>query len=347
MTVAASIAVAVTCAAVLVAPPDCRAATGDYLLKTTHTIAGDGGWDYLTFDPSSKHLFIARATRVQVVDPETGRVVGEIADTPGVHGVALADDLGKGYTSNGRDNSVSVFDLKTLQVTAKVSTPKGENPDFIAYDAVARRVFAFNGRSANASVIDATTDRLIATIALHGKPEAAVSDGRGRLFVDIEDSHELVAIDTATAKVTAVWPLKGCDEPSGLAMDTAAHRLFVGCHNQVLAVVNADSGAVMTTLPIGAGVDATAFDASTHQVFSSQGDGTLTVIQSEGGDRFRVAQTALTQAGARTMALNPNTHEVYLVTADFETPTAAASASSGRRVMKPGTFRLLVMAGAP
>ena len=312
-----------------------------YSLKATYPIAGDGWWDYLAYDAPSNRLFIAHATHVQVVDPDTGRVTGEIADTPGVHGVALADDLGKGYTSNGQENTVSVFDLKTLQVKTKLKTT-GENPDFIAYDRGSHRVFTFNGRSSNATIIDATTNRVVGTIALGGKPEAAVVDGHGRIYVNIENKSELTAIDTASGRVAATWPLKGCDEPSALAIDADAHRLFAGCHNREMVVVDADNGAVVSTLPIGEGVDADAYDAATHLAFSSQGDGTLTVVRAEGGDRYRVVQDAPTRRGARTMALNPVSHDVYLVTADFE--AAPAGAAHGRRAVKPGTFRLLVMA---
>ena len=319
------------------------ASAQNYTLARSVRIGGEGGWDYLIHDAASQRLFITRGSHVQVVDPDTGRVVGDLADTPGVHGVARAADLGKGYTSNGRDNSVGVFDLKTLQPLARVATPAGLNPDFIVYEPVTRRVFAFNGRSRNASVIDAATDRLVATIALHGKPEAAVADGRGSVFVDIEDTNELTAIQAAEARVTATWPLPGCDEPAGLALDASARRLFVGCHNRQLLVVNADSGAVLSHLPIGAGVDANAYDPATRQVFSAQGDGTMTVIAAPGGDRYSVAQTATTRPGARTLALNASNHEVYLVTADFDEQPPAAGSTRPRRVMKPDSFTLLVM----
>ena len=314
-----------------------------YSLARSVRIGGEGGWDYLSHDAASNRLFISRGTHVQVVDPDTGRVVGDLADTPGVHGVALAADLGKAYTSNGRDNTVGVFDLKTLQPLARVATPAGLNPDFIVFEPVTRRVFAFNGRSQNASVIDATTDRLVATIALRGKPEAAVADGRGSVFVDIEDTNELTVIQAADARVSATWPLPGCDEPAGLALDASARRLFVGCHNRSLLVVNADSGAVLSRLPIGAGVDANAYDPATRQVFSAQGDGTMTVIAAPGADRYSVTQTATTRPGARTLALNTVNHEVYLVTADFDEQPPADGGTRPRRVMKPDSFTLLVM----
>ncbi len=327
-------------AACLVAGTACA---GDYALKSTFKIGGEGGWDYLTYDAVGKRLFVGRGTRVQVIDPDKGTVIAEIPDTPGVHGVALAQELGKGYVSNGRDNSVSVFDLKTLKVSAKIATTGGENPDFIAYDPVSKKVFAFNGRTKNASVIDATTDKLVATIPLKGKPEAAVADGKGMMFVDIESSNELTAIDTAKNTVASTWAMTGCDEPAGLAMDTVTRRLFVGCHNKVMLVVNADGGKVIATLPVGEGVDANAFDAQSKLAFSSQGDGTLTVIKEVNSDSFRVQQTVPTQRGARTMALNPDNHDVYLVTAEFDEAPPAAGQTRPRRVMKPGSFVLLVV----
>jgi DNA-binding beta-propeller fold protein YncE len=314
-----------------------------YSLARSHRLGGEGGWDYLSHDVGSNRLFITRGNRVQVVDGRSGTVIGEIPDTPGVHGVAIAAELGKGYTSNGRDDSIGVFDLKTLEPVARVPTPLGQNPDFIVFDPSTHRVFAFNGRSHNASVIDTHTDRLVATIALRGKPEAAVADGRGSVYVDIEDTNELTAIRAADATVMATWPLKGCEEPAGLAMDTQARRLFVGCHNRTLLVVDADNGSLIDSHPIGAGVDANAYDPQTRQIFSSQGDGTVNIISAQGGDRYTPTQTVATRVGARTMALNTATHEIYLVTADFEEQPPASGSTRPRRVVKPESFTLLVL----
>jgi len=318
-----------------------------YQLKARHAVGGEGGWDYLTYDADHHRLFIARGQRVQVLDPDTGAVLGEIADTPGVHGVALDTVLGKGYTSNGRGNTVTVFDQRSLKTLSVIALSGADNPDFIAVDPGSHRVLAFNGRSHNASVIDTRSDRQVASVPLAGKPEAAVADGRGHVFVDIEDTNQISRIDTAAAKVDATWPLPGCDEPAGLAIDTATRRLFVGCHNKALLVLNADDGKLLATLPIGEGVDANAFDPQTRQVFSSQGDGTLTVIQSSPGDRYQVQQTLATQTSARTMALNPKTHELYLVAAEFDSLPPAAGQTRPRRVMKPGSFSLLVYAPKP
>ncbi|HMF89179.1 MAG TPA: YncE family protein [Candidatus Angelobacter sp.] len=314
-----------------------------YQLKQKYTIGGDGGWDYLTYDPAGKRLFISRGTRVMVVDPAKGTVLGEIPNTEGVHGIALAQDLGKGFTSNGRTNSVTVFDLKTLKEISNVKVEGGDNPDAILYDAASKRVFSFNGRSKNATVIDADKGTVVATIPLDGKPEFAAADGKGMVYVNIEDRNTLTAIDAKKAAVTASWPITGCEEPAGLAMDQKNRRLFAGCHNKVMAVINADSGKVVATVPIGQGVDANAFDPATQLAFSSNGDGTLTVAHEDSPDKYTVAQNAETQRGARTMALDTNNHDVYLVTAEFDEQPPAKEGDRPRRVMKPGTFTLLVM----
>lgn len=313
----------------------------DYAIRNKFKLGGDGGWDYLTYDAPSNRLFISRGNRVQVVDPQQGVVLGEIADTPGVHGIAIANDLGLGFTSNGRANTVTTFSLATLKPVK--SSMAGTNPDFIAYDPATQRVVAFNGQSHDATVIDAKSGERVATIPLSGKPEAAVADGRGMMFVDIEDKNELSAIDLRKGTVVSSSPLAGCNEPAGLAIDAKSRRLFVGCHNRTLLVVDADTRNVMASLPIGEGVDATVFDDETRRVFSSQGDGTLTIVREEGSGRFGVEQTVQTQRGARTMALNPKTHEVYLVTADFEEAPPATGQSRPRRVMKPDSFTLLVV----
>ena len=319
------------------------AMAGDFEVLHRFTLGGEGGWDYLSYDAPSHRLFISRGQHVQVVDPRSGSVVGDIPDTAGVHGIALAPELDKGFTSNGRDNSVSVFTASSLKTTGKVATPQGENPDFIAYDDTTQQVLAFNGRSHNASVIDAVGDKLVTTTALAGKPEAAVADGRGLMFIDIEDKNQLQAIDLKTRAVVSTWPLAGCDEPAGLAMDRATRRLFVGCHNQTLLVVNADTGKTVAQLPIGDGVDANGFDAARGLVFSSQGDGTLSIIQAAAADSFKLQQTVATARGARTMALNTVDHQVYLVTAEFDEQPPAAGQTRPRRTMKPGSFTLLVV----
>jgi YVTN family beta-propeller protein len=318
------------------------AASTQYQLKAKFVLGGEGGWDYLTFDPAGKRLFVARGTRVSVIDPYKGSLIGEITNTSGVHGVALAQELGKGFTSNGRDNTVTVFDLKTLLAIETIKVP-GDGPDAIYYDAVSKRVFTFNGRSKDATIIDATTDAVAGTIPLGGKPEFPAGDGRGMLFVNIEDTSEIASIDARKGVVANRWKLAPCEEPSGLSMDARQHRLFAVCHNKMMAVVNSQTGAVVTTVPIGQGTDASAFDPGTSLAFSSNSDGTLDVIHEDGPDKYTVLQNAATQAGARTMALDTIDHDVYLVTADFDMVPAAVAGQPARRTMKPGTFTLLVM----
>jgi len=313
-----------------------------YQVKQKYVLGGDGGWDYLTFDAAGKRLFISRGTHVMVVDPYKGSVVGDIPDTAGVHGIAIAQDLGKGFTSNGRENSVTVFDLKTLKQTAKIKID-GENPDAILYDPSSKRVFTFNGRSKNATVIDATNDKVVGNIPLDGKPEFGVADGKGGVFVNIEDKSEVTSIDAKKAVVIKSWPLAPCEEPSGLAMDLKSRRLFAGCHNKMMAVIDADSGKVIATPAIGEGVDANAFDADKQLAFSSNGDGTLTVVHEDTPGKFSVVENAETQRTARTMALDTTNHDVYLVAAEIEMAPPAKEGERPRRTMKPGTFTLLVV----
>jgi DNA-binding beta-propeller fold protein YncE len=313
-----------------------------YEVKQKYVLGGDGGWDYLTYDSAGKRLFISRGTHVMVVDPAKGTVVGDIPNTPGVHGIALAQDLGKGFISNGRENSVTVFDLKTLKETARIKI-EGENPDAIMYEPTTQRIFTFNGRSKNATVIDAAKGTVVGNIPLDGKPEFAVADGKGVVFVNIEDKNEITSIDAKKAAVIKSWPLTGCDEPSGLAIDQKNRRLFSGCGNKIMAVTNADTGKVVTTIPIGQGVDANAFDPDEQFAFSSNGEGTLTIAHEDSPDKYSVVENVPTQRGARTMALNTDTHDTLLVTAEIEETPPAKEGERPRRTMKPGTFTLLLV----
>jgi DNA-binding beta-propeller fold protein YncE len=311
--------------------------------KVVHRVllGGEGGWDALTMDAPTHRLFVTHGTRVQVVDVKTDSVLGEIPDTPGAHGVALAHEFGHGFTSNGRDSSVTMFDLKTLAVLGRIKLD-ARNPDAIEYDPVAKRVFVFNGGSMNASVIDAKAGTVIGSIALDGKPEFAVADGKGTMYVNLEDSSAVLAFDTRTLKVLDRWPLAPGEEPSGLAMDRQHRRLFAGCSNQKLVVLDADKGRVVAVLPIGSRVDGVAFDPRQRLVFSSNGDGTLTVIHEDGRDRFTVLENAVTQAGARTLALDETTGTVYLPTAEFgPPPPPTADRPHPRGSVVPGTFVLL------
>jgi DNA-binding beta-propeller fold protein YncE len=317
-------------------------APAQYQVKQKYVLGGEGGWDYLTFDPAGKRLFISRGTHVMVVDPYKGTVLGDIPDTPGVHGIALAQDLGKGFTSNGRDNTITVFDLKTLKETARIKI-EGENPDAILYDPSSKRIFTFNGRSKNATVVDAAAGTVVGNIPLDGKPEFGVADGKGMVFVNIEDKSEVTSIDAKKAVVVKSWPLAPCEEPSGIAMDQKNRRLFSGCHNKMMAVMDADTGKVTATPAIGQGVDANAFDADRQLAFSSNGDGTLTVVHEDSPDKFSVVENAETQRSARTMALDTTNHDVYLVAAEFEEMPPAKEGERPRRTMKAGTFTLLVV----
>ena len=309
-------------------------------MRTIH-LGGEGRWDTLTFDLSSRRLFIARETHVVVLDVDRERVVGEIPDTAGVHAVAVAPDLGRGFTSNGRAGTVTIFDLKTLAVLKQV--PVGQNPDAIVYDHASQRVFAMNGRSDDVSVIDAKTGTVIATLPLGGRPEFGVADGLGALYVNLEDKGETIRISTQTTSITARWPLAPCIGPSGIAIDTAARRVFVACANRSMVVLDADSGQVVATLPIGTGVDGAAFDAGNGLAFSSNGEGTLTVVGKTSTGSYAVLEDVATQRGARTMALDPARHQVLLATADFEpAPASTGSTPPARPQPVPGTFAILV-----
>jgi DNA-binding beta-propeller fold protein YncE len=319
------------------------AAGPGYHVTKTYKLGGEGGWDYLTVDAGARRLYISRGTHVIVLDADSGKNVGEIPDTPGVHGIALAPELGKGFTSNGREGTVSFFDLKTLAVTgSKVKV--GDNPDAILYDPATKRVFTFNGRSQDSTAIDAETGKVLATIKLDGKPEFAASDAKGEVFVNIEDKSELTVIDPGKLEVKAKWPLAPCTEPSGLALDRQHRRLFVGCDNKMMAVVDADTGKVLATPAIGEGVDATAYDDQTGLAFASCGEGVLTVVKEDSPQKFTVAENVETEPGARTMALDSKTHNVYTVTAKFGPPPApTADNPHPRRTIVPDTFEVLLL----
>jgi DNA-binding beta-propeller fold protein YncE len=317
------------------------AAGPGYKVVNTYKVGGDGGWDYLIADAAARRLYVSRATHVIVLDLDSGKTVGDIADTPGVHGIALAPELGRGFVSNGREGTVSIFDLKTLATISKVKA--GEHPDAILYDPATHRVFTFNGRSHDSTAIDAAKGTVLGTIRLDGKPEFAVSDGKGEIFVNIEDKSELTAIDPSKLVVKSTWPLAPCESPTGLSIDRKNRRLFVGCE-KMMAVVNADTGKVLATPAIGDGVDATTFDDGTGLAFASCGEGVLTVVREESAEKFSVAENVPTQAGARTMALDPKTHQAYLVTAKFGPPPAAtADNPNPRRSVLPDSFVVLVV----
>lgn len=307
----------------------------------TLKVGGDGGWDYVTLDPEARRIYVPRGTRVMVLDLE-GKSVGEIPNTAGVHGVAIARDLDRGFTSNGRANAVTVFRLSNLEVLQEVKTT-GENPDAILYDAATKQVFSFNGRSQNATVFNAETMAVTGTIPMGGKPEFSVGDGLGRVFVNVEDTQELLAINARTRSVEARWSLKPLEDPTGLAMDVAHGRLFAVGKNKLMAVVDAATGKIVTTLPIGEGCDGAAFVAGTGFTYASNGEGSLTVIHQDGKDHYAVLATVPTRKGARTMAVDAKTHLVYLPTADYGPAPEPKAGERSRPPMVKDSFQLVVV----
>lgn len=312
-------------------------------VQKTLTVGGEGGWDYITLDSAAKRIYLPRGTRTTVLDLE-GKSLGEIPNTQGVHGVALAKDLDRGYTSNGRAGTVTVFKLSTLEVIKEVKVT-GENPDAILYDAFTKRVFSFNGRGKNVTAIDATTDAVVGTIAVGGKPEFPATDGKGHLYLNIEDTHEVLRLDAMKLSVEKRWSLAPLEEPTGMAMDVVHQRLFIVGGNKLMAVVNAETGKVITTLPIGEGADAAAYDAAKGLVFSSNGEGTLSIIHQDSPDAYSVLAQIPTRKGARTMALDETAHKLYLPTASFEpAPAATTENPRPRPKMAAGSFQIVVVA---
>ncbi len=329
----------IICIAVLFSSGNLSAQSGYKVVNQIH-LEGDGGWDYLSVDEEAGRLYVSHSSMALVVDLKTGTQIGKIADTNGIHGIAIAPSLNKGFTSNGRDNSVTVFDLKTLEVIEKIQV-SGKNPDAILFDPFSQKVFTFNGGSSNASVIDPKLSKEIATIQLDGKPEFPQSDGKGIIYVNIEDKSEISVINAKTLKVEKSWSIAPGEEPSGLALDKETNRLFSVCGNKLMVVSDAVAGKVVTTLPIGGGCDGVAFDPGTKHVFSSNGgDGTITVVQEENKDRFKVVETVTSQRGARTITIDKTTHHLYLPTAEFGAPVEGQR----RPPMKPGTFTVLEIA---
>ena len=327
------------CIAVLVSSSICVRAQSNYKVAGQIHLEGDGGWDYLSVDESAGRLYVSHATMALVVDLKTGKQIGKIPSTNGIHGIAVVTSLNKGFTSNGRDSSVTVFDLKTFEVTGKIKVT-GKNPDAILYDAFSQKLFTFNGGSSNATVIDPKENKVIGTIHLDGKPEFPVTDGKGKIFVNIEDKSKISLINATTLKVEKSWSIAPGEEPSGLALDNETHRLFSVCGNKLMVVSDAEAGKVVTTLPIGDRCDGVAFDPATKRAFSSNGEGTITVVQEVNKDSFKVLETIVSQKGARTIAVDKTTHHLYLPTAEFE----AAPSDNGRPAMKPGTFMVLDVA---
>ncbi len=326
-TFAASLLILVAGTAVVAAPESYR------LLKTIK-VPGEVRWDYLIVDEAARRVYVSHGTQVDVLDADSGELTGTVVETKGVHGIALAPEMGRGFTSNGQANNVTIFDLKTLKLIKEV--PTGKNPDSIIFDPATKRVFAFNGGSASVTVIDAAEGKEVGTIELGGRPEFAVADGMGTVFVNLEDKDVLVKLDAKKMVVQERWPLAPGKTPTGLALDTRSRRLFVGCRSKVLVVVNADTGKVVADLPIGDRVDATAFDPETEMVYCSNGDGTVNVIHEDGPDKYSAVEAIKTKVGSKTMALDRKTKKLFLPSADYKMRPGA------RPMPVPGTFAVLV-----
>ena len=331
------------CLFISVAGSGLSAGPSGYRVTKQVKLGGEGGWDYLLVDSQARRVYISRGTHVMVVDADTAAVIGDIPNTPGVHGIALVPDLNKGFISNGRENTVTIFDTKTLKEIARV--PVGKNPDAITYDPSSKRIFTFNGASHDATAIDPKTDTVVGTIPLGGKPETGVPDDKGHIYVNIEDKSEIASIDSNKLTVEAHWDLDPGKEPSGLAIDRKHRRLFSGCGgSNTMVVMNADNGKIVASLPIGAGVDACGFDPETGYAFSSNGDGTLTVVHEDSPDKFSVVENVSTMRRARTMSLDTKTHQVYTVSAEFgAAPAPTTEQPRPRPPMVPGTFTLLIL----
>lgn len=309
-----------------------------HILRTFHIMSG-GGWDYIAVGPGNNRLYVSHGTQVNILDKTTGDSIGVIENTTGVHGIAFDKSQNKGFTSNGRLNNVTVFDLNTNKIITQI--PTGQNPDAIMYEPFTKKIITCNGRSKNLSIIDPVENKLIDSVAVGGKPETAVSNGAGKLYINIEDKNEIVVVDLKTFTVEAHWPLAPAEEPTGLAFDKTTNRLFAGCGNKLLAIVDARNGKVIETLPIGVGCDGAGFDPGTKNIFTSNGEGTMSVFREKSADKFEAVATVATKRGARTITVDEQTHLIYLPTAEFEKPDPAAP--NARPKMIPGTFQVLVV----
>ena len=319
----------------------CSQENPGYKVSSKVLIGGEGFWDYLYADSPARQLYLSHGDHVVVVNMDDLKVIGDIPKTDGVHGIAVAPEFNHGFTSNGRSSTVTIFDLKTLKVVKEVPVT-GKNPDAILYDSFSKKLFTFNGRSQDATVLDPATGDTLATIFLGGKPEFAVTDLKGHVYVNIEDKSEIAAIDAQANKVLSRWSIAPGEEPSGLAIDATNRRLFSVCDNKLMVISDPDNGKVVTTVPIGEGPDACKFDPGTNLVFSSNGEGTITVVREESPTKFVVVETAKTQARARTMEVDTNTHALFTVTAEFgETPKPTTEHPKPRPPMVPNTFVLL------
>lgn len=304
-------------------------------LLHTYKVSGNGGWDYLSADHQHNRLYVSHGTQVNILNETTGDAAGVILNTPGVHGIALVHTLNKGYISNGKSGECTVFNMASLAVTAKIKV--GENPDAIFYDDFSKNIFVFNGHSMDVSIIDPAKDKVIATLPLGGKPETGVSDGKGMIYVNIEDKNEVVCFTAKGGKLVKRFKLPGGEEPSGLAIDRINKRLFVGCANKVLMILDAVSGKKISEVPIGDGSDGVVFDAAFGIIYSANGEGTLSVIKAISANNYVLAETVPTAAGARTLTMDPVTHHIFTPTADYQPGTAEGK----KRLLVPDTFRVM------
>jgi DNA-binding beta-propeller fold protein YncE len=346
MTLRFTIGVLSFCAGAAFLSPSASAGEGNvYHVSRTLRIGGEGGWDYLAVDEANRHLFVSHATQVEVVDLESGKLINTIKDTPGVHGIAIASKEGRGFISCGRANTVLVFDLKTLAEISRV--PTGEGPDAIMFDSASKRIFAMNGHGSSATVIDAERGSVMGTMPLGGKPEFSVADGKGAAFVNLEDKDAVSRFDTAKMQVTATWPVAPCKGPGSMAMDKKNNRLFIGCGNDMMVVVDAASGKVVAHAPVGHGVDAGVFDSHSNLIFESSGDGKVTIVHQDSPDKYTVVGTVATANGAKTMTRDPKTHNLYLPVADFgPKPEATKENPKPKAPVVAGTFRVIELVPA-
>ncbi len=315
----------------------------NYKVSKKINIEGNEGWDYLSVDDVNQHLFVSHGSVVNVIDLKSGETIATILDTKGVHGIAIANDLNKAFISNGRDNSISVINLNTFKLIEKIKI-NGQNPDAILYDKFSSKVFVYNGKSNDATVLDANTNQVIKTIAFGGKPEFSVTNEKGLIYVNIEDKNQIKTINTATLEVINTWSISPGEEPSGLAIDTKTNRLFSVCGNKLMVVVDASNGKIMKKIPIGSGCDGVVFDAKNKLVFSSNGEGTITVVKEDDASTFSVLETVKTKKSARTIALNKTTNELYLPTVDFGTkPQPTIENPKPRASILPNSFAVLVV----
>jgi YVTN family beta-propeller protein len=310
-------------------------AKGGYKIANKFHLEGDEKWDYLFSDDASGRVYVSHGSMVQAVDETSGKEVGKITNLDGVHGIAIAPGLNKGFISTKNDNSVTIFNTKTFEVIKKIEVT-GKSPDAIFFDSFSQKVFVFNGHSNNVTVMNAETNETVTTIALEGNPEASATDGKGKIYVNLEDASKIAVINASTYKVENVWSIAPGSEPTGLALDNETHRLFSVCANKLMVVVDSETGKVITTLPIGEKCDGAAFDPALKCAYSSNGEGTVTIVKEVNKDSFVVSETINTQKGAKTITLNKQTHHIYLSSADFEAQTGTTKAK-----LIPNTFVVL------